>query len=94
MAVASGAAYDADGRSFSGMGADFTDYDNDGWPDLFSNALATERYSLFHNLKGTFDYVSDSTGIGSASILHSGWGAKFVDLDNDGWRICLWDRVT
>ncbi|HYM10069.1 MAG TPA: VCBS repeat-containing protein, partial [Bryobacterales bacterium] len=86
VALTQGAAYDADGRSFSGMGADFADYDNDGWPDLFANALATQRYALFHNLKGSFDYISDSAGVGGASMLHSGWGAKFIDFDNDGWK--------
>jgi hypothetical protein len=86
VAVARGAAYDADGRSFSGMGTDFADYDNDGWPDLFANALAMQRYAIFHNVKGMFDYVSGPTGIGAASAMHSGWGAKFVDLDNDGWK--------
>jgi hypothetical protein len=30
-----------------------------------------------------FDYVSESNGVGAASILHSGWGAKFIDFDND-----------
>ena len=25
---------DGDGRSFAGMGVDFADYDNDGFPDL------------------------------------------------------------
>ena len=86
VAVATGVAYDADGHSFSGMGADFADYDNDGAPDIFADALARQRYSLFHNRNGTFDYVSDSTGVGAASILHSGWGAKFEDFDNDGWK--------
>jgi hypothetical protein len=86
VATEKDAAYDADGHTFSGMGADFADYDNDGWPDIFVNALARERYALFHNLKGSFDYVSDSTGIGRASVLHSGWGTKFIDYDNDGWK--------
>lgn len=86
LAVAAGAAYDADGRSFSGMGADFADYDNDGSPDIFANALAYQRYSIFHNRHGAFDYVSDSIGVGASSLLHSGWGAKFVDFDNDGWK--------
>lgn len=81
-----GAAYDSDGRNFSGMGTDFADYDNDGWPDLFANALSTQRYSLFHNVKGSFDYVTDISGVGRASILHSGWGTKLADLDNDGWK--------
>ena len=86
VGVARGVAYDSDGRSFSGMGADFADYDNDGWPDIFVNALATQRYSIFRNVKVSFDYVSDSSGVGAASILHSGWGAKFADFDNDGWK--------
>jgi hypothetical protein len=86
VAVDVGAAYDSDGRSFSGMGSDFADYDNDGWPDIFVNALASQRYALFHNGHGVFDYVSESNGVGAASILHSGWGAKFIDFDNDGWK--------
>jgi hypothetical protein len=86
VGVAAGMAYDSDGHTFAGMGADFADYDNDGWPDIFVNALGTQRYALFRNIKGVFDYVSDSTGVGSATILHSGWGAKFIDFDNDGWK--------
>ncbi len=86
VAVEKGAAYDPDGHVFSGMGTDFADYDNDGWADLFANALASERYAIFHNVKGSFEYVSDSSGIGKASIFHSGWGAKFIDYDNDGWK--------
>jgi hypothetical protein len=86
VGLATGIAYDSDGHTFAGMGADFADYDNDGWPDIFVNALGTQRYALFRNVKGVFDYVSDSTGIGAASMLHSGWGAKFTDFDNDGWK--------
>jgi len=86
VALAAGAAYDADGRSFSGMGTDFADYDNDGRPDIFANALALQRYAVFYNRGGTFDYISDANGVGAASIQHSGWGAKFADFDNDGWK--------
>jgi hypothetical protein len=86
VGLTTGAAFDSDGRAFSGMGTDFADYDNDGWPDIFANALATQRYSLFHNANGNFDYVSDTTRVGAASIQHSGWGTKFIDYDNDGWK--------
>ncbi len=86
VGLTTGAAFDSDGRAFSGMGTDFADYDNDGWPDIFANALATQRYSLFHNARGNFDYVSDTTRVGAASMQHSGWGTKFIDFDNDGWR--------
>jgi enediyne biosynthesis protein E4 len=80
-------AFDEDGKTFAGMGVDFADYDNDGWPDVFINALASQRYALFRNQNGgSFDYVSGSTGISRATSGHSGWGAKFIDFDNDGWK--------
>ena len=81
-----GVAYDEDGNTFSGMGIDFADYDNDGWPDMIINALAKQKYALFHNRSGHFDYVSESAGMAVSSIDHSGWGAKFIDYDNDGFK--------
>jgi len=81
-----GVAYDENGDAFAGMGVDFADYDNDGWPDIFVNALARQRYALFHNRKGEFDYVSGPAGLGARSFNHSGWGSKFFDYDNDGWK--------
>lgn len=86
-ALTLGIAYDEDGKTFAGMGIDFADYDNDGWPDVFVNALANQRYAVFHNEKGkAFEYASGRTGVGSATMLHSGWGARFLDYDNDGWK--------
>ena len=79
-------AYDEDGKTFAGMGTDFGDYDNDGWPDIFVNALAYQRYALFRNDGGTFEYASGPTEVARITLLHSGWGAKFVDFDNDGWK--------
>lgn len=81
-----GMAYDDDGHTFAGMGIDLADIDNDGWPDLFINALANQRYALFRNLKGLFEYASGPAGVGRATMAHSGWGARLADLDNDGWR--------
>jgi len=87
VATEVGLAYDEDGKTFAGMGIDFADYDNDGWPDIFVNALANQRYALYKNLAGrSFDYVSSSTGIANLSTLHSGWGARLFDYDNDGWK--------
>ncbi|MSV29718.1 MAG: CRTAC1 family protein [Bryobacterales bacterium] len=85
VALALGLAYDEDGRTFAGMGADFADYDNDGWPDVFINALANQRYSLFRNLKESFEYVTGASGVGQITARHSGWGTRFLDYDNDGW---------
>jgi len=80
-----GLAYDDGGNVFAGMGIDFADYNDDGWPDIFINALARQRYALFRNDHGTScEYVTNSSGLGRISLLHSGWGAHFLDYDNDG----------
>src|SRR5207302_1574670 len=85
VALLSGLAYDQNGHAFAGMGADFGDYRNSGWPSVFVNALANQKYKLFRNDKGTFDDVTDSIGLGASTLSHSGWGAKWIDYDNDGW---------
>ncbi len=85
-ALPAGVAYDDDGKVFAGMGIGTADYDNDGWPDIFVNALANQGYSLFRNAKGLFEYVSVATGLSNISKLHSGWGARFLDFDSDGWK--------
>jgi hypothetical protein len=84
VALMSGLAYDQNGHVFAGMGADFGDYENTGWPSVFVNALANQKYKLFRNVKGNFDEVTDSIGIGASTMPHSGWGAKWIDFDNDG----------
>ena len=86
VGLTAGVGYDDDGQTYAGMGIDFADYDNDGWPDLFVNALSLQRYALYRNRKGTFDYASNATGVGRITRLHSGWGVRFVDFDNDGWK--------
>ncbi len=86
IGLKSGVAYDEDGGTFAGMGVDFEDYDNDGLPDVFVDALGNQKYALFHNAKGSFEYVSSPSGVGGITMQHSGWGAKFFDYDNDGWK--------
>jgi len=85
VALLAGLAYDQNGRAFAGMGADFGDYQNNGWPAVFVNALANQQYKLFRNDKGKFEDVTDAIGLGALTISHSGWGAKWIDFDNDGW---------
>ena len=85
VALVSGLGYDQNGHAFAGMGADFGDYKNTGWPSVFVNALANQKYKLFRNDKGSFDDVTDSIGLGASTLSHSGWGAKWIDCDNDGW---------
>jgi len=87
IATETGMAYDEDGKTFAGMGIDFADYDNDGWPDVFIDALANQRYAFYKNVSGpSLNYISNSTGLAGVSAPHSGWGAKLFDYDNDGWK--------
>jgi hypothetical protein len=87
IAVLSGAGYDENGKAYAGMGVDVGDYDNDGFMDVFITTLSTETYPLYHNDRElTFTYTTNSAGVGQITLLYSGWGTRFVDVDNDGWR--------
>jgi len=90
VAMESAAAVNGDGQTYAGMGVDFADYDNDSWPDVFVTDLANQRYALYRNLHdGTFDYVTNPSGIGKISLLHSGWSTRFIDYDNNGRKDLL-----
>ena len=83
-------AVDGDGRTYAGMGVDFADYNNDGWPDLVVTDLANQRYALYLNSHdSTFSYASFTSGVARATMTHSGWGVRFLDYDNDGWKDLL-----
>lgn len=83
-------AVDGDGRTYAGMGVDFADYNNDGFPDLVITDLANQRYALYLNSRdSTFSYASFTSGVARATLTHSGWGVRFLDYDNDGWKDLL-----
>jgi hypothetical protein len=87
VALESEIAVDGDGGTYSGMGVDFADYNNDGWPDAVIGTLANQKYALYTNAKdGTFTYSSYTSGLGAMTMFHSGWGLHFLDYDNDGWK--------
>jgi hypothetical protein len=87
VGLLAGVGFNEDGKTFAGMGVDFTDYDNDGHPDVFVTDLSNERYMLFrHNGDGSFRDVTNMSGVGGATLLFSGWSTRFVDYDNDGWK--------
>ncbi len=86
-ALDAGVALSDNGQPFSGMGVDFRDYDNDGRPDIVVTDLAKQVYAVFHNDgKGSFSYRSLETGLGVLSARSSGWGVRWADFDNDGWK--------
>ncbi|HEX7736244.1 MAG TPA: CRTAC1 family protein [Ktedonobacteraceae bacterium] len=70
-----------------GMNADIADLDGDGYPDIYVSNITRSGYLvegnfLWRNNKdGTFTDTAPDLGVDRAGWS---WGAKFVDLDNDG----------
>ncbi len=63
-----------------GFGVAVSDYDNDGWPDIYVSNFGKNR--LYHNNHdGTFTDVADKAG-----VTLGGWstGATWGDYDHDG----------
>jgi hypothetical protein len=84
-AVAAGCAYSQDGKPQAGMGVAIGDYDRNGTMDIFKTNFAGDTSTLYAN--GGDGFCEDRTfasGIGT-NTRWLGWGAGFVDLDNDGW---------
>ena len=87
VSLLTGVAFDDDGSDFSGMGTDFADLDNDGFPDIVTTTLSEEQYALFRNRgDGQFEYRTSLGGLGRATQLYTGWGIGVFDFDNDGSR--------
>lgn len=76
-----------DGTYISGMGTDFRDLDNDGYPDIFLVALDGETFPLYRNTgKGTFVEVTRESGMTRMSLPMAGYSPNIADFDNDGWK--------
>jgi hypothetical protein len=90
VGMMSGVAVDGDGATYAGMGVDFADYDNDGLPDLLITDLGNQAYALYkNNGDGSFTYATYTSGLAEITRPHSGWGFRFMDFDNDGWKDLL-----
>src|SRR5580765_4246169 len=76
-----------DGVYISGMGVDFRDLDNDGYPDIVIVALDGETFPLYKNTgKGSFIEITRESGMTKQSLPMSGYSPNIADFDNDGWK--------
>jgi hypothetical protein len=87
VAFPAGVALPEDGSFISGMGADFRDVDNDGYPDIAFVALERQTFPLFRNNGGRdFREITSVSGLRAATMNKAGFGIGIFDFDNDGWK--------
>jgi enediyne biosynthesis protein E4 len=80
-------AVSADGQFEAGMGTDAADITNNGRMDLVVTHLDMQLARLYRNLGDeTFDDATLRSKIGYATYHMSGFGTRFIDYDNDGFR--------
>jgi hypothetical protein len=86
IGILCGLGANANGRAQAYMGMGVGDYDHDGRNDFFFTTFSNDNYTVHHN-NGKLDFtdVSQSVGLGLVTIPFLGWGAEFLDYDNDGW---------
>jgi hypothetical protein len=76
----------ADGTAKSSMGVDAADFDNDGDDDILVTELTGQGSDLYVNDgSGVFEERSTALGVHAASLPSTGFGTRWIDVDNDGW---------
>ena len=84
VALAAQVSHGAMGHAQAGMGVAVGDYDGDGFADLFVTNFDDDYNTLYHNDgDGTFEDVSFASGLARPSLRFVGFGAIFLDFDND-----------
>ena len=84
-AMSAEVALNMDGNARAGMGVDAGDVTGNGWPALVVTNFNDEQHALFVH-PGKFPFEDRTTPSGLAGLTKSfvGWGAQFLDYDNDG----------
>ncbi|MSR60157.1 MAG: CRTAC1 family protein, partial [Planctomycetaceae bacterium] len=73
-------------NTMSAMGADWGDFNRDGLLDLTVTNFQKLGFALFRNMGNNFfTDVAIRAGLTAATKSHLGFGAKWLDFDNDGW---------
>jgi enediyne biosynthesis protein E4 len=76
-----------DAAFISGMGVDFRDINNDGYPDIYYAALNNQTFPLYLNTgKGDFTEATSQSGMRTLTLPMAGFGTAIYDFDNDGWK--------
>jgi hypothetical protein len=87
ISYASGYALNENGRETATMGIAAGDYLNDGLIDLYDTTFSDDYNPLYRNDgDANFTDISYQLGIAEPTVPFLGWGAAFLDYDNDGWK--------
>jgi tetratricopeptide (TPR) repeat protein len=85
QALIRGLALNRNGETTASMGIAAGDINHDGRVDLLVTNFEGEANTLFlQRDQGLFEDAIIGTGLMSAGIRYVGWGAQFLDADNDG----------
>lgn len=66
--------------AMNSMNVGIGDFNDDGYSDVYITNTPLGNKLLSNNQDGTFSQVADACGVGYYGV---GWGANFVDYDND-----------
>jgi hypothetical protein len=86
LSLLSGYALNKNGRETASMGIAWGDLTHDGRIDLYNTTFSDDYKPLYRNDGDTnFTDISYQMGIAEPTVPFLGWGAGFLDYDNDGW---------